>query len=83
MTCASPDTCDAALTRLAAACPTLPETTTDWMCSQDLTVCATFCLGQIRSCASAECALCVNCSCSDDTLGSCVDECLTSAANRH
>jgi hypothetical protein len=83
VTCASPDTCADSLSRLAAACPSLPETQTRWMCSDDLSVCATFCLGQVRSCAGAECALCLGCSCSDDTLGSCVDECLTSISNRH
>ena len=83
VTCSGPDTCDAALSRLAVACPTLPETDTSWMCGSDLTICSTFCLGQIRSCASAECALCVGCSCSDDTLGSCVDECLTSMTSHH
>src|SRR5262249_4289843 len=73
--CSVPADCDGAISRLADRCPALPVETTRWICDPASTVCATFCLGQLRSCEAAACFFCADCSCGSDALSSCLLEC--------
>jgi hypothetical protein len=81
--CADPTDCAGATTRLAATCPEIPAPTVDAICGGTIEDCSTFCLGALRTCGSALCALCLDCDCSNDLFVSCVRECLSSAQNRH
>jgi hypothetical protein len=81
--CVDPTDCAGAIAGLAASCPTLPESETQWICSDALQTCATFCLTSLRTCESASCALCLDCSCGNDLFDSCIAECATSSQSRH
>jgi hypothetical protein len=81
--CTDPPDCATAVSTLAATCPALPETDMQWICGGALESCSTFCMGALRTCESAGCALCLDCSCGNDLFDSCVNECVSSAQNRH
>ncbi len=83
-TCVEPADCTGAIAQLAATCAALPVDSTQWLCGgTDGDICAAFCLAGLRTCDSAVCALCLDCSCANDLLDSCLNECLSSAQNRH
>jgi hypothetical protein len=82
--CAEPTDCTGAITQLAATCASLPVDSTQWLCGgTDSDSCAALCLAGLRTCESATCALCLDCSCGTDLFDSCMSECLSSAQNRH
>jgi hypothetical protein len=81
--CVEPADCQSAITQLAGNCSALPVESTQWLCGTDEDTCAAFCLAGLRTCDSAACALCLECSCSNDLFDSCLSECLSSAQNRH
>jgi hypothetical protein len=81
--CVEPTDCTSAITQLATTCPNLPLDSTQWLCGTDGDSCAALCLAGLRTCESADCALCLGCSCGNDLFDSCMNECLSSAQNRH
>ena len=81
--CVEPADCPSAIAELAGSCTALPIESTQWLCGTGEDSCAAFCLAGLRTCESAVCALCLDCSCSNDLFDSCLSECLSSAQNRH
>ena len=81
--CVDPAGCAPAITALASACSALSEASTQWLCGAGQDDCSAFCLGALRTCESAVCALCLDCDCTNDLFDSCVNECESSAQNRH
>lgn len=83
--CVEPADCTGATTVLAASCADLPGESTQWLCgsSPESDSCAALCLAGLRTCENAVCALCLDCSCGNDLFDSCMNECLSSAQNRH
>ena len=82
-TCVEPADCQSAITQLAGSCSALTIESTQWMCGSEEDSCTAFCVAGLRTCDSAACALCLGCSCSNDLFDSCLNECLSSAQNRH